>query len=236
MASVAEAPVRRPENLALIFQEPLTVVERLRSNRQQVSDAATFRHQIRNALATSASQARQTAGYSSEDIKAATFAVVGFLDESVLNSHNPVFGDWPRKPLQEELFGTHMAGEVFFANLQKLLTRDETPDLADVLEVHLLCLLLGFRGRYSSGNSGDLHNFTRATAEKIQRIRGPRTELSPNWSLPAETARVVKDVWTLRLAILAGVMVLLAVVLFTVFKLGLTSGVSEIRAIAAQTR
>ena len=46
--------------------------------------------------------------------------MVAFLDESILNLRNPVFADWPRKPLQEELFGHHMAGEIFFQNLQPL--------------------------------------------------------------------------------------------------------------------
>ena len=50
------------------------------------------------------------AGYSAEDVKLAGFALVAFLDESVLASGNPVFADWPAKPLQEELFGTHVAG------------------------------------------------------------------------------------------------------------------------------
>ena len=66
--------------------------------------------------------------------------MVAFLDESVLNSRNPIFADWLRKPLQEELFGTHIAGEVFFQNLQQLLGRSDSPDLADLLEIyHLAC-------------------------------------------------------------------------------------------------
>ena len=68
----------------------------------------------------------------------ATLAVVGFLDESILNTRNPLFADWPRKPLQEELFGIHMAGEVFFQNVEQLLGRNDSADLADLLEVHYL--------------------------------------------------------------------------------------------------
>ena len=43
------APAAKPrfDNLALIFQEVLTVIERLRANRQPVSDAGVFRGQIR---------------------------------------------------------------------------------------------------------------------------------------------------------------------------------------------
>jgi type VI secretion system protein ImpK len=234
--NTAAAPVRRPENLALLFQEPLTVVVRLRSNRQRVSDAESFRHQIRQTLATAAQQARHPAGYAADTIKMATFAVVGFLDESILNAQNPVFADWPRKPLQEELFGTHMAGEVFFQNLQALLARDDSAELADLLEVHYLCLLLGFRGRYSTGPGGDLQAFMRSTAEKIRRIRGRAPDLSPSWALPAEAVRPAKDTWTRRFALIALACFVITVALFAVFKISLHSGASEIQAIAAQAK
>ena len=128
----------------------------------------SFRQQVREALKTAATDAIG-AGYSPQDTKLATFAVVGFLDESILNAQNPLFADWPRKPLQEELFGTHMAGEVFFQNLRSLLSREDSGDLADLLEVYYLCVLLGYRGRYSTGG-GELHSILSATADKIRRI------------------------------------------------------------------
>src|SRR5215831_5544436 len=169
---------RRPENMALIFQEVLTAIERLRGNRQDGSDAQAFRHHTREALRTSANQA-MSAGYTADDVKFATFAAVAFLDESVLNSQNPIFADWLRKPLQEELFGTHIAGEVVFQNLQQLLGRADSADLADLLEVHHLCLLLGFCGKYSAGNRGELAHRIQMVAEKIRRIRGQVGPLSP---------------------------------------------------------
>ena len=57
-----------------------------------------------------AEQEARSRGYTAEDMRLASFAVVAFLDESVLNLRNPVFADWPRQPLQEELFGHHVAG------------------------------------------------------------------------------------------------------------------------------
>src|SRR5580658_2400834 len=167
------SPVRRPESLALLFQEVLTAIERLRGSRQGVTDAEAFRHHTREALK----------------------AAAAFLDESILNSQNPIFGDWLRKPLQEELFGTHIAGETFFQNLQQLLGRSDAPDLADILEVHHLCMLLGFCGRYSAGNRGELGQVINATAEKIHRIRGQFGALSANWAPPPEAARMTSDPW-----------------------------------------
>src|SRR5215831_19338720 len=96
----------RTENLALNFQEVITAIVRLRANRQAVSDAESFRHQMREALRLAAGEA-QRAGYQTEDIKLAAFATVALLDEVILNSQNRLFADWPRKPLQEEMFGIH---------------------------------------------------------------------------------------------------------------------------------
>ena len=214
---------RRPENLALFFQEVLTAIERLRANRQSVTDAQAFRQHNREVLRTAANQAAG-AGYDPEDVKSATFAVVAFLDESVLNSQNPIFSDWLRKPLQEELFGTHVAGEVFYQNLQKLLTRPDSADLADVLEVYFLCLLLGFGGRYGGGNRGELKQVLDATAEKIRRIRGRSGPLAPAAMLPDERVRMGSDPWVRRLSWAAGGAALLVVILFIVFKLILSSG------------
>jgi type VI secretion system protein ImpK len=215
--------MRRPENLALIYQEVLTAVVRLRANRQGVTDANAFRHYTREAIKSAASQALGV-GYPAEDVKLATFASVAFLDESVLNSQNPNFADWLRKPLQEELFGTHIAGEVFFQNLEQLLGRTDAPDLADLLEVHYLCLLLGFGGRYSAGNRGELAQVMTMTGEKIRRIRGHFGPLSPAWAPPREPGRSGRDPWVRKLAIAAISCAALAILLFVVYKLVLSGG------------
>ncbi len=221
--------------MALIYQEVLTAIERLRGSRQGVTDPQAFRHHTREALKTAANQAL-AAGYSADYVKFATFVAVAFLDESVLNSQNPIFGDWLRKPLQEELFGTHIAGEVVFQNLDQLMTASESQDLADLLEVHHLCLLLGFCGRYSVGNRGELAHRVNQIADKIQRIRGRVGPLSPAWQLPQETVRKMKDPWVKRLGITAIVAAVLMVVLFGVYKVSLNSGVSEVQAVGGQLK
>ena len=216
--------VRRPESLALIFQEVLTAIERLRGSRQGVTDAEAFRHHTREALKSAASQAL-AAGYNADDVRYATFATVAFLDASILNSQNPIFADWLRKPLQEELFGTHIAGETFFQNLQQLLGRSDSPDLADILEVHHLCMLLGFSGRYQAGNQGELGQLISATAEKIHRIRGQFGQLSSHWTPPPEKARISADPWVRRFGIIAAICAGLMILLFVVYKVVLGNGV-----------
>ncbi len=224
---------RRSENLALAFQEVLTAIVRLRSNRQTVSDASAFRGQIREAIRMAEQEARR-AGYSAEDVEDAKFAVVAFLDESILNLRSPVFTDWPRRPLQEEFYGHHIAGEVFFRNLQRLLVRDESQDVADVLEVYHLCMLLGFAGRYSIGGRGELQGITGMVAAKIQRIRQTPSQLSPGWALPGDSIQVTRgDPWLKRAFIAAICCISLAIALFLVYMLLLRSGVGTIRSIGA---
>jgi type VI secretion system protein ImpK len=223
-----QALLRRHENLALAFQEILVGGERLRSGHQTVTDPALFRRQVIDELKIADQRAREQ-GYNAEDIKLAIFAVVAFVDESVLNLRLPVFADWPRRPLQEELFGHHIAGEMFFKNLRELLGKDGSQDLADLLEVYLLCLLLGFAGRYSLGDRGELQAIINATEQKIQRIRGSAGMLSPAWDLPEEAPHTPgDDPLAKKAGIAAAACFTLALILFIAYKLMLGAGLSEL--------
>jgi type VI secretion system protein ImpK len=228
--------VTRTDNLALIFQEVLTAIVRLRSNRQELSDAESFRFYMREAIKTALQDARNKAGYNADDIKMATLALVGFLDESVLNLRNPMFTDWPRKPLQEELFGIHMAGEIFFRNLEALMGRSDSADLADVLEVHYLCLLLGFGGRYSIGGKGELQAITSATGERIRRIRGASHDPFMEVLSEPEVVKITEDPWVKKFLIGAVVCFVLVVALFITFKITLRSSAAEVSATAADAK
>src|SRR5215467_1864028 len=222
---------RRGWNLALGFQEVFTAVVRLRYNRQAVLDAETFRAQMRQALRVAEQEARSR-GCSAEDVKQVIFAVVAFLDESVLTSRNPVFVNWPRLPLQAELFHHQLGGEVFFQELQKSLNRSDLQDTADLLEVYYLCMLLGFKGRYAAG--GDLRSIMAATQEKIRRIRGPIGALSPRGAIPADAVRMVHTDRVSRIlgrvALISAAVVLL---LFVLYKFVLMSGASSLSALAS---
>ena len=217
----------RRGRLALALQEPLTSVARLRSNKQVASDAESFRTRIKQVLA-SAEQDARAQGYNGDDVRFALFAVIAFLDETVLNSGQEMFADWPRRTLQQEVFGVHMAGELFFQYLQQLMERQDSPDLADILEVYDLCLLMGFKGRYSATVGGDVQGLTRQLGEKIDRIRGTLGELSPHWRPSQAEIGRRRDRWVPRLAILAMATGVLAVLLFVVFTISLHSGVGDL--------
>ena len=222
----------RTDNLALAFQELITVGERLRCNRQSVADAASFRAQIWAGVKTANDQARNR-GYSQEDIELATFAVIAFVDESILNLRHPIFADWPRQPLQEERYGHHIAGEIFFQNLQKLLLRPDSTQLADLLEVYYLCLLLGFAGRYSLGGRGELRAIMQQTADKLQRIRQTSPVLSPDAQPPADQVRQASGDRLARILMFVAIgCAVLVIALFVVFHVTLGRGVDDLQNLA----
>ena len=215
----------RVNNLALCFQEALTAIVRVRFQRQQVQESEGFRASMRHSLQSAMQEARSL-GYSSDTVQMGVFAAVAFLDESVLNLQSPVFADWARRPLQEELFGGHLAGEAFFRNLQTLLNAQDSPETADALELHCLCLQMGYRGRYALGDSGELHQVLRMARGKIERIRGAAC-LMPPVAAPEVPPVRARDPWTHALLIATCVLAGLVVVAFGGYELMLGSGAAQ---------
>jgi type VI secretion system protein ImpK len=219
--------------LAIALQEAFTAVARLRSNRQVAADAESFRAHVKQVLA-GAEQSAQAAGYAIDDVRTALFAVIVFLDESVLNSAQPMFADWPRRPLQEEIFGSHTGGELFFQYLVQAVQGPDTEDAADLLEVFALCLLLGFRGRYAASTGNELTVIVNRVLEKLRKIRGPSGELSPKWRPSAAPVPLRRDRWTLPVAIVAVIALVGAAGLFTFYSMSLRAGRADVAASLGQ--
>ena len=233
IAPVPSASLLQPtqgENLALAYQEVLTVITRLRTNRQSVSDSGAFRSSMKDALATAEGEAARK-GYTQDDARLATFAVVTFLDESVEKVNNPLFADWHRMPLQQELFGERATGEIFFQCIDRLLARSDAAPDADLLEIFALCLLLGYRGRYGVSGVEGVSLVITAITEKVQRIRGARP-IAPDCMPPADAPlHPQPDPWV-RALVLGSVGALFLAVLFYVgFKVALLSGSSALHSI-----
>jgi len=73
-----EQPVsRRRDNLATVYQNLLTVIVRLRANRQPINDAQAFRKQMQTALRNAEKEGIAKL-YPPEDVRRGTFALVAF--------------------------------------------------------------------------------------------------------------------------------------------------------------
>ena len=224
---------RRRDNLALVFQNLFTVIVRLRAHRQVITDSQAFRTQMQNALRAAEKEGIKKL-YPPEDVRLATFAIVAFLDESILTSNDPAFAEWPGRPLQDEMFGHHRAGEVFFEHVDRLLNRGDSHGVADLLEIYSLCVLLGYRGKYGLGDQDSVRPVLDAIAEKIRRIRGPLPGLSPAWAIPeGATPPTQGDPWIGRLAIVAFSAVFITLLFFVLFKVLLGSGAAKVHELAA---
>ena len=187
MTNAGTAP--RRENLALLYQGLLTGIVRIHSGRQPLVNAEMFRRRTKEALAEVTREAIKR-NYAAEHTIETDFAMVAFLDEVILTSKDPARDEWASKPLQEELFGISTAGEIFFARIEKLLQRNDTLELADMLEVYYLCVLLGFEGKYATSNKTELHLLSDRLRQRIERIRGADPRFSPMAVLPGDPIAV----------------------------------------------
>ena len=88
-------------------------------------------------------------GFDMDIIEAAKFPVVAYIDELILCSDWDKRGDWQQNSLQRHYFNTTNIGDEFYDRLNNLSKHG--PD-AWVREVYLLCMGLGFKGRYFSND------------------------------------------------------------------------------------
>ena len=210
-------------NLALLYEGILTSIVRLQASRQQIPDAESFKKRTKAAL-QEIEQVSVSAGCDGQDIRDTHFAVVALLDSVVLHSNDPVRAEWERKLLQEELFDKTDAGIVFFEKLAQFHSRRDSETLANILEVYLLCLLLGFEGRYSGASRGDLDSIVDRTRRRIENIRGRATQISPSGVLPMEppVAEAPQDRHIDRFRWIAFAIIIFTVLWFVAFKIDLS--------------
>jgi len=95
----------------------------------------------------------------------ALFPVLAWADERISRRHNwTTEHAWQKHLLQRRYFKTGLAGREFFDRLEQL----DSNEVA-VREVFILCLSLGFLGRYStSPNSAELTNLRLSHYKQLQ--------------------------------------------------------------------
>lgn len=103
-----------------------------------------FRQQVVTALQDLEKQAADNR-IDGEDVKEASYALALFMDEQVVGSEWEAKEQWAAEPLHIVLHQDAEGGVNFFRRLESFGDRQ-----GDVKEVYLVCLALGFRGKYAA--------------------------------------------------------------------------------------
>jgi len=91
---------------------------------------------------------------SDSELDAAFYSIVVMLDEVILCSEIPYRKEWRDNLLQIKYFGHSTGGVEFFNMLNKVIESG-----SQAAWVFLLCLLLGFRGKYSVSNDDEIQDY-----------------------------------------------------------------------------
>lgn len=165
--------------LADFYAPCLTLALKLRAA-HEFGDAETLRGRIKRMLDASRREAERH-GLPPEDAREAEFALVAFLDETLLSSDWSQKDRWLARPLQLELYNRYDAGEEFFHRLDGLRAN---PSLhAEVLEVYYLCMALGFKGKYQLHGQEELRELIEGTYAEMATQPGMKVgQLAPHGS------------------------------------------------------
>lgn len=97
--------------------------------------------------------------YGAEFYKEAQYVMVALADEIFLHMEWEGKKVWVSNLLESKIFQSHVAGELFFQKLDRLLI-DRDPVYKDLAAVYLMALSLGFKGKYrGSDDSGKLARY-----------------------------------------------------------------------------
>ncbi|RPH92916.1 MAG: DotU family type IV/VI secretion system protein [Calditrichaeota bacterium] len=134
----------REPNLLNICQELLMLILHLRST-DQYGDESFLKSRIQSLLMKFELDAGNQ-GFHPEQINQVKFALVAFLDETIITSNWSERDRWRSSPFQFLLFQRYDAGEEFFTKLDAL--KQNLVINRQLLQVYYMCLVLGFKGKY----------------------------------------------------------------------------------------
>ena len=150
--SILQPATNQSRNMVDLTTGIFSLIISLRDG-QDFGEVDHLRQQVNNFLA-GLDRAGAEAGFIRDDMEAVKFAMIVFLDETILNSRWDKREIWRDNPLQLTLFGERGGGSRFFKDLEKL--RQQGDLKREVLEIYHLCLTLGFQGQYRVSGQAQL--------------------------------------------------------------------------------
>lgn len=178
------------QRLSEIFATCFTLILQLRAA-DEFGDPEVLRRRIKDLLDSAEREALRT-GVTPGNLQMAKFAIVAFIDETIISSDWSQKDRWMSKPLQLELYDQYDAGETFFTRLEQL--REEPKANAEALEVYYLCLTLGFKGKYQLHEQERLREIIENTYEELRQLPGMKpAKLSPHGKPRGQVVTEVKS-------------------------------------------
>lgn len=171
-------------------------------------------------------------GHTPDEVREALYAIAAWTDETLLTCPWPAAEGWQRHLLQRRLFGVSNAGIGFYERFEKLSAAQGQAEA-----VYLMCLALGFSGRYGHGGNASERDFLQRAA--LQRaldgaaagIDGAALLFPAGYAPGAEPARTrLRPRWMpsrLAVGVVTGSLALLAA-LYAAAHLLLTHGVDTL--------
>ena len=191
------------QRLSDLFSDCFTLISQLRiTNNFGAYDV--FRQRIGDLLSKVERKAKAVS-FDFDDIHKVLFALIAFIDETVIVSDWEHKQTWLSKPLQLEYFNRYDAGEEFFVNLDQL--RQKPKQNWMVLEVYFLCMALGFKGKYQLEGKEKLRKIIEDTYSELQQFSEISFDrISPHGQRKDEIINVVtKDIplWIIGISVIA---------------------------------
>jgi type VI secretion system protein ImpK len=147
------------------------------------------------------------AGVGASDIENAKYSIVVTMDDLILNGTGwPGKAQWMLSPWQRDLFGSIVGGKVFFDRLEKI--RRDPSSNRDLLEIYLVCMLIGFRGQERMSPPAVLDELMKDVAAELARRSKDDVEslsahpTSEDVDLGRRIARI--PIWSMLLVFVSG--------------------------------
>ncbi len=129
------------------FIDPILHINRIKDDTDFFEENwKAFKEEISNSLLNAKINAVKV-GFSEKVCSDALFPVVAYIDECILTSTWKARSIWQKNSLQRHFFNTTNSGYEFYERLNQL---NRQGDDRSIREIYLLCLSLGYKGRFYS--------------------------------------------------------------------------------------
>ncbi len=137
-----------------------------------------------------------------QQVREVVYIMVSLADEIFLNTPWDGKKYWEDNMLEKYFFGTQMAGEKIFSNIDKLIEKNDAESLL-IAEIYMKTLSLGFRGKYRDNAEQDkpinvyrkaIFNFVEKYDKSIHMVSHRMFSKDYTYTLPTINRQFLPDV------------------------------------------